>query len=382
MTQRICTITGTRADYGILAPVMKAIDREPQFELQIIATCMHLMDDFGRTVDQIELDGFEVTERLDASYDQDSPLAQAQSLGRALGAFAEAFDRLDPDVVLVLGDRGEMLAAATAANYMGVAVGHIHGGEVSGHIDGTLRHAITKLSHLHFCATASAERRILNLGEESWRVFRVGAPALDRILKADYTSREELADRYGLDLEQPLILVLQHPVSTEIGQAPAQMKATLDAFLSFEVPTVIIYPNADAGGRAMIDVIRGCEGNPLVRAFKSIPHSDYLGLLRIASVLVGNSSSGIIEAPSFDLPVVNVGSRQEGRERAGNVIDVPCETEAITGAIEKALHDSDFRAALNGGENPYGCGTASKSIVNALKSVRIDSRLFEKRITY
>ncbi len=382
MIRRVCVITGTRADYGILAPVMKAIRGEPGFELQIVATCMHMMDEFGRTVDLIEQDGFEVTETLDVSYDLDGPLAQVRSVGQALTGLAECFNRLDPAIVLVLGDRGEMLAGATAANYLRVAVAHVHGGEVSGHIDGVLRHAITKLSHLHFCATAAARRRILDLGEEPWRVFLTGAPALDRILRADYTAREELASRYGLDPQRPLIVVLQHPVSTQVEQAAAQMEATLEAVLACEVPAWIIYPNADAGGRAMIEVIRRYEDRPLSATFKNIPHRDYLGLLRVASVLVGNSSSGIIEAPSFGLPVVNVGSRQQGRERAGNVIDVPYDTAAIAGAIHKALYDTAFQAGAAVRNNPYGDGTASEAIVQALKTVPCDSTLLDKRIMY
>jgi len=382
MIRRVCVITGTRADYGILAPVMKAIRGEPGLELQIVATCMHMMDEFGRTVDLIEQEGFQVTETLDVSYDSDSPLAQARSVGQALTGLAGCFERLDPAIVLVLGDRGEMLAGATAANYLRVAVAHIHGGEVSGHIDGVLRHAITKLSHLHFCATAAARQRILDLGEEPWRVLLTGAPALDRILRADYAAREELESRYGLDGRRPLIVVLQHPVSTQVEQAAAQMEATLEAVLACEVPAWIIYPNADAGGRAMIEVIRRHEDRPLITTFKNIRHRDYLGLLRAAAVLVGNSSSGIIEAPSFGLPVVNVGSRQQGRERAGNVIDAPHDAAAIAGAIRKALYDSTFRAGAAVRENPYGNGAASEAIVRALKTVTCDSTLLDKRITY
>ena len=382
MSRRICVITGTRADYGIFYPVMKKLESASGIDLYIIATCMHLMEKFGYTVREIEKDGFTVYEKVDISYEGDNGEAAAKSVGQAIVGFSEVFRKMCPDMILVLGDRGEMLAATIAANYMSIPVAHIHGGEVSGHVDGVLRHAVTKLSHIHLCATEGSKERIRKLGENPQRIFVVGAPALDRVLEEDFTSKEQLVEKYDLNGDERLILVLQHPVSTQEKNAAEQMEETLAAVSGFELKTIIIYPNADAGGKSMIPVIEEYEKHSFVKAFKNIAHKDYLGFLRIAAVLVGNSSSGIIEGPSFNLSVVNIGIRQRGRERSINVIDVAHDRKQITQAIHKSLFDEGFRLKLGRCENPYGNGGASSRILEILKGIEIDSELLRKRITY
>lgn len=382
MKRKICVITGTRADYGILFPVMKAICSSYNLKLYIIATCMHLMKEFGYTAKQIEKDGFDIYEKINISYKKDTGEAMADSIGKAVSKFAEAFSRLKPDIVVVLGDRGEMLAAAIAANYLNISVAHLHGGEVSGHVDGILRHAITKLSHIHFPATKGSAERILKLGEESWRIFTAGAPALDRIEKGQFTDKNELFKKYNLEQDKPFIIVAQHPVSSQVKYAGEQIKITLEAVKRFNIQAVIIYPNADAGGREMIRVIKGYEGFPYFRIFKSIPHEDYLGLLRYALAIAGNSSSALIEAPSFGLPAVNIGIRQEGRERGENVIDAGNDQDQIVRAVKKAGYDKKFREAVKRCKNPYGSGSSSDRIVKVLSRIKLNEGLLQKRIAY
>ncbi|MBA3052666.1 MAG: UDP-N-acetylglucosamine 2-epimerase (hydrolyzing) [Candidatus Omnitrophica bacterium] len=381
MKKKICVVTGTRADYGIYYPVLSKIKNDRDLQLSIVATGMHLMKEFGYTVKDIEEDGFKVNSRVDISYSKDTGEAMAYSVGQAVGKFAHVFNRIKPDIVVVLGDRGEMFAAAVAANYLNIPVAHIHGGEISGHVDGILRHAITKLSHIHFAATRKSAERIISMGEDRNRVYLVGAPALDRILKSDYTSKKELRDKYGFS-DEKLILVIQHPVLSEIKEAAFQMKETMYAAVSFKLPVMVIYPNADAGGRQMIAVIKKYSKVPYVEIYKSIPHRDYLGVLRIASVIVGNSSSAIIEAPSFNLPAVNIGSRQAGREQAANVINVNCKKAKIKAAIKKSVYNRNLRESVKKCKNPYGNGTASDKIVKIISGVKFDLNLMQKRITY
>jgi len=382
MKKKICVITGTRADYGILRPVMDAIKGSASLQLYIIATCMHLMKEFGYTVKEIERNGYKIYKKIDISYKNDTGEAMGESVGKAIFLFSRAFVELRPDVVVVLGDRGEMLAAAVAANYLNVPVAHIHGGEISGHIDGILRHAITKLSHIHFPATKAAQRRIIKMGEEPWRVFLTGAPALDTILAGRSLSQAETLRKYGVGLKEPLVLVVQHPVSTQIKDAKPQMQTTMAAMEQIKARKIVIYPNADAGGRKMIEAIKRYKNNPAFDIYKSVPHEDYLGLMRLASVLIGNSSSGIIEAPSWDTPVVNIGIRQDGRERSANIVDVPHDKDKIIKAVKRMLGRSNGENSRKKMKNVYGDGTAGKRIGKILSAICCDRRLLQKQMAY
>ncbi|MDD5618348.1 MAG: UDP-N-acetylglucosamine 2-epimerase [Candidatus Omnitrophica bacterium] len=382
MKRKICVITGSRADYGIFVPVMRAIQKSKSLKLYIIATCMHLMKEFGYTAREIEKDGFDICEKVNILCNKDSGQAMAFSIGKAVSSLSRSFERIKPDIVVVLGDRGEMLAAAIAANYMNIPVAHIHGGEISGHVDGVIRHAITKLSHIHFAATQRAKEIILKLGEQRWRVFNVGAPALDCILSEPLPSKEYLFDKFELDIKKPLALFIQHPVSTGMGSSIKVLRNTLNIIKSLGLQTIVFYPNADAGGRMMIKIINKFKKHHFIKIFKSIPHKNYLGLLKSASVLIGNSSSGIIEAPSFKLPVVNIGERQIGRQRSINVIDVSCAKNAIKNAIIKALYDNKFRKKVKLCKNPYGNGKASKRITEVISSIKLNENLLKKQITY
>ena len=380
--REVAVITGTRAEYGVLVPLLEAIDRSKALRLSLIATSMHLSEDFGHTVEDIESDGFHVDFAVKTLSRDDSNAGMAISIGRCLEGMAEAFKATSPDIVVVTGDRGEMLAAALAGMYMNVPVAHVHGGDVSGSVDDSIRHAITKVAHVHLVATRVHEHRILRMGEEPWRVHRVGTLALDSLRRAERIPDGELERRYGVDLSEPLALMIQHPVTTDSKRAGDQARMTLDALADLGCQTIVVYPNADSGGRRIIRAIEERAGGPLFHIERSVPHVDFINLMRVANVMVGNSSAGIIEAPFFHLPVVNIGPRQDGRERARNVIDVGYSRREILAALRKAVHDERFARSLQGLRNPHGGGDTSQRIVRLLRTIKLTRRLLEKRMSY
>jgi len=381
--RRVLVLTGTRAEYGLLRSSMAAIRAHGDLSLQVVATGMHLSPRHGRTVEEIRADGFDVDRTVLMQVEGDTGRAMAKSLGIGTAGLAEAFESLAPDVVLLLGDRDEALAGALAAAHMNIPVAHVHGGDAMGGaiIDDSIRHAITKFAHLHFPASELSAERIRKMGEEPWRVTVAGAPGLDDVLAGEYDDPETVLERHDLDPDRPLLLVVQHPLTTEPEHAGEQMGATLDAVGSFDAEVVVIYPNSDAGGDRMIAEIEDREGDDL-RAFRSLPRREYLGLMAAADAMVGNSSSGVIEAPSFDLPVVDIGPRQEGRERAANTLSVAHEADAIRAAIEQCLTDEAFRERVADAANPYDYGGAGERICERLAEVELGEELLRKRLTY
>lgn len=384
MQRKICAITGSRSEYGIIRPVMQAIKDSPALDLSVVVTGMHLSHHFGYTVSDIEDDGFTVDAMVDMMLDGSRGISMAKSVGLGIIGIAQALEKIDPDVILIVGDRIEALAAAIAATYMNLVIAHIHGGDrsIGGHADDTVRHAITKLAHLHFAASEQSARRILHMGELESYVFTVGAPALDSIRTDHMTPPLDVCQKYGMRPNERTILVIQNPVTREFSEAGSQMRETLEAVKALGHRTIVIYPNADIGGREMVDIIKEYEKYPFITAFMNVPHQDYLGLLNKVDVLVGNSSSAIIEAPSFGLPVVNIGTRQMGRERADNVIDAPYDRMVIRECIEKALLDTEYIKTVKKCVNPYGDGRASERIVTILKELDINEDLLKKQITY
>ncbi len=375
--RKICVITGSRAEYGLLSPVMRAIQEHPNLELLLIVTGMHLLKRFGQTVDEIKKDGFKIDAEVPVSEDDSST-----AFGQAVIGISKAVKRISPDFVLVLGDRFEALAGAIAGAANNIAVTHIHGGDVttSGHIDESIRYALTNFAHLHFAATEQSALRIKQLGEEEWRIHLVGSPALDAILSADLSAPQEVIGSLGLDTDKPIVVVVQHPVSLEVKEAGWQMEQTMSAIKHLDCQTIVIYPNSDPGNKEMIEVIERYSGLPNIQIHQNLKHSVYLGLLKTASVLVGNSSSGIIEAPSFGLAVVNVGSRNVGREHAENVIFVDYDKNQIIAAIKKTLFDKEFRERVKNCTNPYGDGKSSQRIEEVLATIPIDKKLLKKQI--
>jgi UDP-hydrolysing UDP-N-acetyl-D-glucosamine 2-epimerase len=376
----VAVITVARSDYGILVPVLRRITTTPGLRLHLIAAGMHLSPEFGLTVREIERDGFEIADRVEMLLSSDTPEGQAKSMGLGVLGFAQAYGRQRPDIVVALGDRAEMHAAVLAALPFKIPVAHIHGGELSfGAIDDSLRHSITKLSHLHFVATEEYAARVRQMGEEPWRVVVSGAPALDNVAALVLLSREQLEAKIGLRLEPSPLLVTYHPVSLEFERAAEQADELLAALDGLEAPIVFTKPNADAGGRAVLEKIAAwVKDRPRCVLVDNLGTQAYFSLMRIAMAMVGNSSSGLIEAPSFRLPVVNIGTRQDGRCRAANVIDCPCERAAIWAAVRRAL-TPEFRNPLANLVNPFGTGQAAEAIVERLRTVELNDRLLRKR---
>lgn len=376
----IGVVTVARSDYGIYLPLLRQIQQDPDLRPYLIVSGMHLSPEFGLTVKAIEADGFEVCERVEMLLSSDSPEGIAKSMGLGTIGYAQAYARLRPDILVVLGDRFEMHAAAVAALPFKIPVAHIHGGETTeGAIDDALRHSMTKLSHLHFVSTQEYARRVVQMGEESWRVIVSGAPSLDNLHFVKLLKAHELEVKYRLRLNQPPLLATFHPVTLEYERTEWQVSELLAALDTSEMPVVFTMPNADTSGRIIIRMIK-----EFVRTHASAQMVDNLGtqgyfsMMALAVAMVGNSSSGLVEAASFELPVVNVGSRQRGRVRGINVIDVDYEQTSILEGLQKAL-DPGFRAKLRGMRNPYGSGGASEKIVEVLKLVQLDDKLLMKR---
>lgn len=376
----IGVVTVSRSDYGHLLPVLREIQAAPDLELVLFVAGAHLLPRFGRTVDLVRADGWSVAAEVDMLDADDSPVGIAAATARGVDGFARVFARRRPDVLVVLGDRFEMLAAAVAALPLAMPVAHIHGGEESeGAIDNQIRHAITKLAHVHFASAEPHARRIARMGEEPWRIHTTGAPGLDRIRPSELMSRGETAAALGLPGDGPWLIVTFHPVTLEYRDTERHVDELLAALDKLETATILTYPGADTAGRAIIDRLEEFAGrHSNVKLAASLGDRVYLSLLEHAAAMVGNSSSGLIEAPSFGLPVVNIGSRQAGRLRGANVIDVEPERDDILRAIEAALAPG-MRARLRALPNPYGDGRAAPRIVSVLRELELTPRLVRKR---
>ena len=380
MARTIGVVTVARSDYGHLVPLLEALRDTPGITLQLYVAGAHLSPRFGETVGAIEADGWPISARVETIGASDAAVEVAAGTGAGVAGFARAFAAGRPDLIVVLGDRAEMLAAAVAALPLAIPVAHLHGGEVTeGAIDEQARHAITKLAHLHFPAAEPYARRIRQMGEEPWRVHCVGAPGLDRFARGAAMPREELARRIGLPLRRPTLLVTFHPVTLEPGEAGGHSAELAGALEMVDGDVVITYPGADAAHDAVIRRLEALAATrPGTRMIPALGEDGYRALLQEADVMVGNSSSGLIEAPSFGLPVVNVGIRQQGRLRAANVIDVGHGREEIAAGIRRALAPG-FRAGLRGLVNPYGDGNAAPRIARVLREVELGPRLVRKR---
>jgi UDP-hydrolysing UDP-N-acetyl-D-glucosamine 2-epimerase len=375
----IGVVTVARSDYGIYLPILRRILSDPDLRLHLIVSGMHLSPEFGLTVKTIESDGIEIGERIEMLLSADTPEAIAKSMGLGLIGLAQAYARKRPDILVVLGDRFEMHAAALAALPFKLPVAHIHGGEITeGAIDDALRHSITKLSHLHFVATEAYGRRVIQLGEEPWRVKVCGAPSLDNLRTTVLLDATALEKKHALRLDAAPLLVTFHPVTLEYEQAAWQIDELLAAVAAVEMPVVFTMPNADTGGRAVTQSIKDfVKAHPRAFLVDNLGIQSYFSMMSIAAAMVGNSSSGLIEAPAFKLPVVNIGNRQRGRVRAANVIDVENGRDEILQGIRRALQPA-FRQGLSGMVNPNGDGQAAEKIVQCLKEVTLDETLVTK----
>ncbi len=381
MRRSIAVVTVGRSDYGILRPILRRILADPALQLQLIVGGMHLAPEFGLTVQEIERDRIPIAQRvemLDPS--DDTPEGMARAMGRGLAGFSQAYARLRPDGVFITGDRFEMFAAAAAAVPFNLPIVHLHGGEVSeGAVDDLFRHAITQMSHLHFVSMEIYRNRLLQMGEEDWRVVVSGAPSLDNLADLRRFSKQELESGFGLKLDQAPLLVTYHPVTRELEQAEGQIQELLAALEASGLPVVFTAPNSDPQGRLIARRVEGAlSKHPDWGFVPNLGTQAYFSLMGFSAAMVGNSSSGLLEAPSFGLPVVNVGTRQQGRLRGGNVIDVKCGRQEILEGIRAAL-TPEFRKQARAAENPYGKGNASQIIVERLKQVELGPRLIVKR---
>lgn len=373
--RRIGVVTTSRADYGSYQPVLHRMAAEPDFRVSLFVAGMHLRPEHGLTVRQIEEDGFEIAARLDF-LGGDTAADIATSIGKAVIAYANVFAKCKPDLLLVLGDRFEMYAAALAALPFNLPVAHLHGGELTqGAMDDSLRHSLTKLSHLHFVSTEIYARRVRQLGEEPWRITVCGAPSLDHLKGLPELTPTQLVERFGVLLDPSPLLVTFHPATLESEKTAEQTNELLEALTDIDLPIVFTAPNADTCGQEIKTMLSGfIADRPQATMVENFGAQGYFTMMKHSAAMVGNSSSGIIEAPSFGLPVVNVGSRQTGRVRGANVIDVECDRVAISRGLRRAL-SAEFRTIAHNAQNPYSRGGAAEIIVQRLREVSLDASL-------
>lgn len=381
MRRKICIVTGTRADYGLLYWLLKEVAADPALDLQIIATGMHLSPEFGHTYRAIEADGFAIDAKVEMLLSSDTPVGITKSIGLGVIGFADAIERLKPDIMVLLGDRFEILAAAQAAMVARIPVAHLHGGEsTEGVIDEAIRHSVTKMSQIHFAAAEPYRQRIIRMGEAPELVFNYGAPGLDALRHTTLMAREELERALGFKLRKPTFLVTYHPLTLSDVPPASSLKNLLAALDQFPQAGIIITkPNADTHGReivALLDEYAAARPDR-VALYTSLGRVRYLSALSHADVVIGNSSSGILEAPVFRKPTVNIGDRQSGRLKAASVLDAPEQSEDIREAIEKALSPA-FQSMLPGVQSLYGTAGASAKIKETLKTINLTGILMKR----
>jgi UDP-hydrolysing UDP-N-acetyl-D-glucosamine 2-epimerase len=379
MRRTIAVVTTSRADYSHLYWPLKDLSANEHTDLRIVALGSHLSPEFGNTVREIEKDGFRIDAHVECLLSSDRDVGMAKTIGLATLSLADLFGKMRPDLLLLIADRYEMLAPASVALALRIPIAHIEGGEISeGAIDDAVRNALTKMSHIHFTSTHAARERVIAMGEEPWRVHQAGAPSLDHLRRSTLIGREELETRLMVDLGKPTALVLYHPV-TLARDTVQEADALFDSLKSFPEQLLFFYPNADAGSRELIERTRSfLSSRKGGHIFTNLDAINYWSLLRNVTLLIGNSSSGIMETASFVLPTVNIGIRQQGRERTANVVDAAPEVPAILSAARIARSEN-FQRSIKGMTNPYGEGFASKKIVEVLTTVPLGEELLMKR---
>lgn len=389
----IAVFTGNRAEYGLQVPILRAIDAHPELDYRLLVSGAHLDSNFGRTLQEIKSDGFTVHAEVKIEMDAESALSTPRAIGSGVLAMSRELAEIKPDVLVVYADRFEGFAAVIAGTQMNIATAHVEGGDLTegGALDDSVRHAMTKLSHLHFTTNDQATNRILAMGEEAWRVHTVGFPAIDLIEDGKFASQEEIAETLNVDLKRPIVLFTQHSVTTEVDSAAPQTMpsiAALRALADEGAQIVMTYPNNDAGGAAIAKLLeQAAADDPRLMLRRSLGRHMYHGVLALARlpgmrvVCAGNSSSGIKETPAFGCPTVNIGSRQSGRLRGDNVLDADYDAAAIAAALRRSLFDDEFRQQAKRGDNPYWRGGAGERVARILATVPVDQRLLRKQMT-
>ena len=376
--RRIAVLTTSRADYGHLYWPLRELDSNPDIDLRLIVVGAHLSPEFGNTIVEIERDGFEIADRIECLLSSDTDVGMAKTIGLTTLSLTDTLSRLRPDLLLLIADRYEMLAPASVALALRIPIAHIEGGEVSeGAIDHAVRNALTMMSHLHFVPTELAAARVAAMGEEAWRIHRVGAPSLDHLRRSKLLDRQQIQQTYAIDFSHPTFVVAYHPVTIE-SDTTSEADEVFRALEQLKQQIVFCFPNADAGSRQLIDrATTFCESRANAHLFTNLAHIAFWSVLKHASLMIGNSSSGIMETPSLTLPSVNIGKRQQGRQRAANIIDVAPNSAEIVAGVERAL-SPEFLRTLTGMTNPYGDGHAAEKIAALLGSIELSPRLLEK----
>jgi UDP-N-acetylglucosamine 2-epimerase (non-hydrolysing)/GDP/UDP-N,N'-diacetylbacillosamine 2-epimerase (hydrolysing) len=376
--KKITVTTGTRADYGLIRPVLKELSKSKKLELYLIVTGMHLSRKHGMTINEIKKDGFKINTTFDFIPKGNSTYYMAKALGEGIVKFSKTFQKIHPDINLVLGDRDEMLASAIAAYHMNIPNAHIHGGDKSGGIDEYNRHAITKMSNIHFAPSRKSKERIIKMGENPKYVIFTGSPSIDEVAYSKITGKSKLEKIYKIKFTGQEIILLQHPVTTQSEQSELQILSTLRAIVKVKRLTIAIAPNSDAGNKPIFKHLKIFSRRyDFIKLYRTVPRSDYLGMLKCGGLLVGNSSSGLIEGSYFNIPVVNIGIRQKYREHGKNVMNVNGTTNSIYDAIMKAIK----RKKLTN-EFIYGDGTSSRKIVRYLERINLGTDLIQKHLYY
>lgn len=383
---KILAVTGARSEFDLLSTLYDKMHKDDFFDFKIVVTGAHLSETFGKTVRNIETKDYPIADRIYNLVDTDEKIGRIISLGNQIPAFAQTFNREKPDLIIVAGDREEAISVSMTGAFMDIPVVHFFGGDIAkdGNIDNSTRYASSKFAHLHFVTLEEHKQTLIKLGEEENRIFVVGNPAIDNIISTPIISRKELSNNIGFDIEKDDYLVLiKHPIITEIEEQKQQMETILDAILESDIRCLINYPNSDAGNREIINVIDSyISKNEKLFTFRNLDRLNYVNLLRNATSLIGNSSSGLLEAPSLNLPAINIGSRQRGRIAAENVIFIDHNKEVIKNAIEKVRNNKKFIEMVDNCISPYGSGNTTEKVIEVLKNLTINKEFIYKNITY
>ena len=390
MKRKIAIFTGNRAEYGLWFPILKTISEDKRLDYKLLVSGAHLKEAFGNTLSEINKDGFKIYKEIKIDHFDDNLPGTTLGIASAIKSTCHCLSVLKPDFLVIYADRFESFGALIAGTQMGIPTAHIEGGDYTegGALDDSVRHAMTKLAHLHFTTNKPAAERVRTLGEESWRVHHVGSPSLDSINSKDYASFDEIQDRIPINAEKPLLLFTQHSIATEWEQSTTQIKPSIKALekaaVELNCQILMTYPNDDAGSQAMIMELENLRKRqiPNIHLVRHLGRYLYHGVLSISSACIGNSSSGIKETPAFKCPFINIGDRQKGRLRADNIIEVGYDTKEIFSAIKKSLFDEEFKVQIRDCQNPYGSGNAGKKISDILATIPLNKELLNKKMSY
>lgn len=373
--KKICVVTGTRAEYGLLKPIISKVASSSKLDIQLIVTGMHLSNEFGLTYKEIESDGFLIDKKVEILLGSDTPISISKAMGLGLISFSEALNELNPDIVLILGDRYEIFALAAAAMVLCIPIAHIHGGEATeGLIDEAIRHSLTKMSQLHFVSTKEYKNRVIQLGENPERIFNVGATGIENIKKTTLLSKNDLEKKLDIKFLKKNLLITFHPVTLELGKNTIQLENLLNVLSELDDTFLIFtHPNSDSEGRSFINqILNFCCSRKNAKSFASLGQTKYFSCIKYVDGIIGNSSSGLIEVPSFKKGTINIGDRQKGRAKPASVIDCDSSMKSISGAIKK-LYSNDFQQSLNRVKNPYDGGNSSSKIVSILETIDLEN---------